>query len=253
MFKTIIVDDEIRGLQVLELLLSTHKDFQIVAACTDSEEAITKINELRPDLVLLDIEMPRKNGFEVLKNVSYKDFKCIFVTAFNEYAIQAFKYAAIDYLLKPVDDDVFHASIRRASDVLSKVDLQAQINVLNYNLESYANPLKMKICIPNVNGFNVININDIVYCQSDDSYTIFKLNDGSQLISSKTLHDFEQILSQDRFCRIHRSYMINLTYIKEYNRADGGYVIMHNDIQLEVSRRKKEEFKQVIHNYFSKI
>jgi two-component system, LytTR family, response regulator len=242
MVKAILIDDEVRGLRVLEHLISKFEKIQVVASCTSSEEAIDKIDLLKPNLVLLDINMPKFNGFQVLENVTYKNFKSIFITAHNEFAIKAFKYSAIDYLLKPVEEDLFDEAIERALLHQNKDEINENLQTLMHNMAAITDPMAMKVCINNIHGFSIINSNDILYCEADSSYTKFKLSNGTTILSAKTLSEFESILDQNQFFRIHRSFMINLTHIKEYIKGNGGHVIMQNGVELEVSRRKKDEF-----------
>jgi two-component system, LytTR family, response regulator len=242
MIKAVLVDDEVRGLRILEHMIAKFKNIEVVAACTDAEEAIAKIDMLQPQLVLLDINMPNYNGFEVLEMCSYKKFKSIFVTAYNEYAIKAFKYSAVDYLLKPVEESDFDDSIQRALAQIDNNDLTQHIQTLMYNISSIKNPMAMKVCISNVNGFSIVDCQDILYCEADSCYTLFKLSNGNQIVSAKTLSEFELVLDPSHFIRIHRSYIININHISDYFKGNGGHVVMKNGAELEVSRRKKDEF-----------
>ena len=242
MIKAILIDDEIRGLRILEHLISFYSNIKVIGAFTDAEEAIDKINDLHPDLVLLDINMPKYSGFEVIEKSKFKNFKSIFVTAYNEYAIKAFKYSAIDYLLKPVEEDDFRQAVDRAVAQIGSNDISHHLQTLMHNLSSIKDPMSMKVCINNVNGFSIIDCQDILYCEADSCYTVFKLINGSQIVSAKTLSEFESVLDTNNFFRIHRSFIININYIKDYVKGNGGHVVMKNGAELEVSRRKKEEF-----------
>lgn len=249
--KTIILDDEIRGVKMIEHLLAAFPEIEIVGALTSPEEAIEVIHKTHSQLLILDIQMPKYNGFEVLEKINMPDLKFIFVTAHNEYAIKAFKYSAIDYLLKPIDEESFATSIKMAIEQIRKKDILSDIKTLMHNVSSVKNPSKLKLCISSVHGFTIIKSEDIIYCEADSCYTIFKLSDGKQIISSKTLSEYEAILDDHHFIRIHRSYIINISFIAEYRKGNGGYVVMTNGKELEVSRRKKEEFLQKIKVIFS--
>ncbi len=250
MINALIIDDEIKGTKVLEHLLKEFTDIHIMGLCTDAEQAIAMINEHKPQLILLDINMPKYNGFEILDKISHKDYKVIFVTAYNEYALKAFNYSAIDYLLKPVDNTSFKLSIQKAIDQINQQDFTTSIHTLQHNLNSFKDPMSMKLCISNINGFSIINAQDIIYCEADSCYTIFKLKNNTQIISSKTLSEYEEILDKSLFFRIHRSYIINLDSIVEYRKGSGGNVVMSNGAELEVSRRKKEEFLERVRNIY---
>ena len=250
MVKTILLDDEERGLKVLEHLCNQSGKVEIIGKYNDAEEAILQINKLKPQLVILDINMPKYNGFEVIKNINYKEYKVIFVTAHNEYAIKAFQYSAANYLLKPVDDDLFIQAIETIVKSLENNEFNDQLHTIIHNFQSMNNPMAMKICVPNVNGFSVVDAHQILYCEADSCYTIFKLHDGRQIISSKTLQEYENVLDENIFMRIHRSFIINLSHIKEYHKGSGGSVIMNNGAELEVSRRKKDEFLQKMKSMF---
>jgi two-component system, LytTR family, response regulator len=242
MITAITIDDEVRGLNMLNHLLEKHKEIQNIGAFTDSEQAISKIDELRPDLVILDINMPKYDGFAVLERVKHKNFKCIFVTAHDEFAVKAFHYSAIDYVLKPVEESIFHNAVDKALSQINKVDFTSSMQTLLHNISQKSIPTNMKICIPNINGFSLVDTNDIVCCEADSCYTIFKLTNGTQIVASKTLQEYENILINHDFVRVHRSYIINVNHIKSYQKGQGGVVTMSNGSAIEVSRRKKDEF-----------
>ena len=242
MVKTVLLDDEDRGLNVLEHLCNQSKKIEILGKYNDSEEAVREINRLKPQLVILDVNMPKYDGFEVIRKVNYPEFKTIFVTAHDEYAIKAFQYSASNYLLKPVDDDHFFTAIESVVKSLQKNEVDGQIHTLLHNLQNVHHPLGMKICIPNINGFSIVDSKDILYCEADSCYTNIKFINGSQMVSSKTLAEYEALLDTNIFIRIHRSFIINMACIKEFRKGNGSSVVMLNGQELEVSRRKKEEF-----------
>jgi two-component system LytT family response regulator len=243
MIKTILVDDEPRGLSSLRKLLELNcPEVRILCECADARSAQDRIGELEPELVFLDIAMPEKNGFDLLNGLSPVPFEVIFVTAHNEYTIQAFKYSAVDYLLKPVEEDLMIEAVKRAGQRIAGKASAQQVETFLYNLHKVQTPAEMKLCIPDMKGFRVIHLADVVYCESDSSYTMFYLLNGTVLTASRSIIEYELLLERSGFCRIHKSFLVNLHHIKEYVRGEGGSVILTNDMVIEVSRRKKEVF-----------
>lgn len=243
MIKTILVDDEPRGLSALKRLLELYcPDVKIIGECLDTRTAIENIQLLEPELVFLDIAMPDKNGFDLLNELSPVRFEIIFVTAHNEYTIQAFKYSAVDYLLKPVEEDLLIEAVRRAAQRITDKTSAGQVETFLYNLRKLQTPAEMKLCIPDMKGFRVVGISDIIFCESESSYTIFHLRDGQIITASKSIMEYELLLENNGFCRIHKSFLVNLQHIREYVRGEGGAVVLTNDKTIEVSRRKKEVF-----------
>ena len=243
MIKTMLVDDEPRGLSALRRLLELNcPEVKIVGECQDTRSAVEAISALEPELVFLDIAMPDKNGFDLLNELSPVHFEVIFVTAHNEYTIQAFKYSAVDYLLKPVEEDLLIEAVRRAGQRIAGKASVHQVETFLYNLHNVQNPAEMKLCIPDMKGFRVVQLSDVVYCESESSYTIFYLLNGQRITASKSIMEYELLLDHSGFCRIHKSFLVNLHHIKEYIRGEGGSVLLTNDQAIEVSRRKKEVF-----------
>lgn len=238
-----LVDDEPRGLSALRRLLELNcPDVKIVGECQDTRSALEAISALEPELVFLDIAMPDKNGFDLLNELSPVHFEIIFVTAHNEYTIQAFKYSAVDYLLKPVEEDLLIEAVRRAGQRISGKASVQQVETFLYNLHNVQNPAEMKLCIPDMKGFRVVLLSEVVYCESESSYTIFYLLNGQRITASKSIMEYELLLEHSGFCRVHKSFLVNLHHIKEYIRGEGGSVVLTNDRSIEVSRRKKEVF-----------
>jgi len=243
MIKTILIDDEPRGLSSLKKLLELNcPEVKIIQECQDARSAIESILLLEPELVFLDIGMPEKNGFDLLNELSPIRFEIIFVTAHNEYTIQAFKHSAVDYLLKPVDEDQMVEAVKRAGKQIASKQSVRHIETFLYNLQKVQTPGEMKLCIPDMKGFEVVDLSEVIYCESESSYTIFHLKSGRILTASKPIIEYELLLEQSGFCRIHKSFLVNLHHIKGYVRGEGGSVILTNDLTIEVSRRKKEVF-----------
>jgi two-component system, LytTR family, response regulator len=243
MIKTILIDDEPRGLNALHRLLELYcPDVRIIGEYSDTTYAIQQIQLLEPDLLFLDIAMPDRDGFDLLNELSPVRFEIIFVTAHNEYTIQAFKYSAVDYLLKPVEEDLLIEAVSRAAQRINNKASANQVETFLYNLRKLQTPAEMKLCIPDMKGFRVIDIADIIYCESESSYTIFHLQTGQTITASKSIVEYELLLEHSGFCRIHKSFLVNLRHIREYIRGEGGSVMLTNDKTIEVSRRKKEVF-----------
>ncbi|TDX01196.1 LytR/AlgR family response regulator transcription factor [Dinghuibacter silviterrae] len=241
--KSILVDDEPRGLSALKVLLKLHCPQVMVAAeCRDAQHALEQIETLQPDLVFLDISMPGKSGLDLLNELRPVRFEIIFTTAHDEFMIQAFKYSAIDYLLKPVDEDQLVEAVKRAEERIDTKASSRRIDTFLYNIQKAQAPGEMKLCIPDMKGFRVILLADVVYCESDSSYTVFHLTGGQTLTTSKSIIDYELLLDHSNFCRVHKSFLVNLQHVREYIRGEGGSVVLSNGKTVEVSRRKKEAF-----------
>jgi two-component system LytT family response regulator len=246
MLKAILVDDEENSLNAVRQKILQHcPAVEILAACTQPLEAVVKINELRPDIVFLDIEMPGMNGFGLLQSVTYKDFEPVFVTAYDHYAVKAIRYSALDYLVKPVDVDELKATVERA---LQKKNIAGPDQRLELLLDHLSHPKKnfRKIAIPTHEGLNFIKVDDIVYLEASINYTHIYLTSKQKYVVSRTIKDFEEILPAERFIRIHSSYIINKDYLEKYIRGDGGQVVLATGITLDVAKRKKAEFLKAI-------
>ena len=249
--KSILVDDELDGIRTLQRMLATNcPQVEIAATCTSAESAKQQIELLKPDLVFLDIQMPGKTGLDLLREISPKDFEVIFVTAYNEYMLQALQYSAADYLLKPVDEDRLIEAVNRVQQKLEVGKREERNNVLMHNLGNAGQPAEMRLCLPTMKGFIVLKLEEIVYCEAERSYTVFHLTNGKTVTVSKPLLDYDHLLRDTSFLRIHKSFLINLHHVKEYQRGEGGMVIMSNNAEIEVSRRKKELFLMKVKEVF---
>ncbi|OUS02742.1 hypothetical protein A9Q86_02715 [Flavobacteriales bacterium 33_180_T64] len=240
MIKTLIVDDEQHCIDRIKKLIDDYgENLQIIATCNTVEDALKTTKKLRPDLVFLDIEIHDKTGFDFLEHLGAFNFNVIFTTAFDNYAIKAFKYSAMDYLLKPIDNDDFIGAIKRLEKRLTPLDTELQIKMLLNNLQKEDH--KKMIRIPTSTGFEVLEIKDIVHCEADTSYThIYTKN--NKILVSKPIKHFEDLLSDANFFRIHNSHLVNIDHIKKYTKGKGGYVTMSNNANIDVSTRRKEEF-----------
>jgi two-component system, LytTR family, response regulator len=239
--RSIIVDDELKSRESLKILLEDFCDnVEVKALCQNVEEGIAAIDIHKPDVVFLDIQMQRETGFDLLSKIQNIDFEVIFTTAYSEYAIKAFKFSAIDYLLKPIDIEELKRALSKVEKKLNGSFAQ-RLEHLIQNLKP-ATPQNFKLALPTSDGLVFIKIDDILYCEASSNYTEIFCTDGKKYIVSRTLKEYEDILVDHNFFRIHNSHLINLGCIKKYVRGDGGYVIMNNDVALDVSKRKKEAF-----------
>lgn len=249
--KAILVDDEPDGIRTLHKLLQLHcPEVQVVASCSNADIAKQQILQWEPDVVFLDIQMPGKTGIDLLTELSSKEFEIIFVTAHNEYMLQALQYSAADYLLKPVDEDRLMEAVQRVVLRLQTGKKAEHKSALLHNLSQSGNPAEMRLCLPTLKGFIVLKLEEIIYCEAERSYTVFHLDGNKTVTVSKPLLEYDQILTDTSFLRIHKSFLINLHHVKEYHRGEGGMVIMSNNAEIEVSRRKKDQFLMKIKEVF---
>ena len=249
--KAILVDDEPDGIRTLQKLLGLHcPHVQVVATASSAAMAKQQIIESEPDVVFLDIQMPGKSGLDLLRELSSNNFEVIFVTAHNEYMLQALQYSAADYLLKPVDEDRLIEAVQRVGQRVEEGKKEEHRNALLHNLGKAGNPSEMRLCLPTQKGFIVLKLDDIIYCEAERSYTVFHLEGNKTVTVSKPLLDYDQVLKDGSFLRIHKSFLINLRHVKEYQRGEGGMVIMTNNAEIEVSRRKKELFLMKVKEVF---
>ena len=237
--KAIIIDDEINCSKALSILLQKYcPEIAVVSTCKDGLEGLDAINQSSPDIVFLDIQMPGMNGFEMLEKLPSFDFHLVFTTSHDEYALKAFRFSAIDYLLKPIDKN----ELMRAMDKLRKVNRTSSRQVEAF-LQRVHHPLQNinKIALPTMEGLQMIAVNSIISCESDDNYTILCLNDRKKMVVSCTLKDIEELLSDYSFIRVHRSHLVNPNEIEKYVKGEGGYLVMSDGNNIDVSRSRKEE------------
>lgn len=239
MIKAILIDDERDALEMLEWQLRNHcPDITVAALCSDADAGMEAIRAHHPDLVFLDIEMPKKNGFELLEAFPDPPFNVIFTTAYDQFAIKAFKYAAFDFLLKPIDADDIRATVARYTRKQPGPD-RAQIALLLRHLQPKQ---EAKIPLPTQEGILFVDANTIVRCESSSNYCRIHFTNHTRLLIAKTLKEVEELLRDFRFYRVHHSHLINLQHIARYVKADGGYIEMSDGSSVAISRQKKEEF-----------
>lgn len=240
--KAIIVDDEANGIITLKKMLEVYcPQVNVLATCSNAAIARKKLHELDPDVIFLDIQMPGKTGLEMLEDLPAKNFEVVFVTAHDKYMLQALQYSAADYLLKPVDEDRLIEAVQRVEKKLAN-ERGSQVDTLVHNIKKAGSPFEMRLGLPTLKGFVVVKLEEIIYCEAERSYSIFHLVNDKTIVVSRPLIDYENLLSGTTFLRIHKSFLINLQCVREYQKGEGGIVIMSNGVQLEISRRKKELF-----------
>lgn len=238
--KAAILDDEPHNVQLLaHLLRQFFPELTVIQEFTDSAEAVVALQADPPDLLLLDIEMPQLNGFDVLNRLLPLPFRVIFVTAYDKYAVRAFRYSALDYLLKPIDVDEFRKAVQKA--LAQGPPQEAQFDLLR-DTQQRAEAVPDRLAISSQDGLLIIDTNEIINCESESNYSKIFLRNGQKIIVSRTLKDLEELLDPEKFFRLHHSHLVNLHSVRRYLRGEGGEVVLENGAQLPVARSKKEEF-----------
>lgn len=244
MINAIIIDDERHCIRRLEKLLDNDRNTRLLGSYTTFDTGILGIRELRPDLVFLDIQIHEKTGFDLLNELDEVSFEVIFVTAFDTYAVRAFRFSAVDYLLKPIDEDDLNTALEKVEEKLMGRDFERKMENLLGNINR--KDVDKKISIPTFDGLEFIQVSDIIRCQADVNYTHVYLKDQGKITVSKTLKSFEELLSECNFFRVHNSHLINLDYIQKFTKGKGGYVTMTDNAHIQVSSRRKDEFLKAI-------
>ncbi|MDQ6901777.1 MAG: LytTR family DNA-binding domain-containing protein [Bacteroidota bacterium] len=243
--KGILIDDELNSLQNLQQKLEGFcPDVEIIAISQKPEEGILLIRQHQPDVVFLDIEMPRMSGFRMLEELSDYDFDIIFTTAYNHYSIDAIRISAFDYLVKPIGIEELQHAVERLSKMRHK-QTKEKIDILKKSLSDNRSQ-EDKIAISTSEGIEFIPIKNIIHVESKSNYSKIYLGDNKTIVVSKILKDFEEMLLPYNFYRIHNSHLINLNYIQKYVRSQGGQVMLQDGTLIDISRRKKEEFLKMI-------
>lgn len=241
-YNAIIVDNEMPHIRHLKnLLAESFPNYNLLAECESVPDGVKAIKQLHPDLVFLDIEMPPLTGFDLLKEFREQNFEVIFTTSHNEYAIQAIKFSALDYLLKPFEEADLREALQKFESKKHKDDTRKQYENLLNNLQQQPNQNK-RITLASINGMEFYKMEEIIRCESDNAYTTFYLTDNRKVLVSKPLKDWEELLEPFHFCRVHNQHLINLMHVKKYVKGEGGIAIMSDGKEVDVSRRKKEDF-----------
>ncbi|MCF8369258.1 MAG: LytTR family DNA-binding domain-containing protein [Bacteroidales bacterium] len=244
--KIVIIDDEDRARKsIADLIKLTNHNLQLVGEGNDVKSGIHVIKAQKPELVLLDINMPDGTGFDLLKSFEIIDFKVIFITAYEEFAIKAFEFSALDYILKPVDPAKLVDALNKAKQLVDQENINLKLNALFANLENSGSGIK-KLILKTAESIYIVSTSDIIRCESDSGYTNFFLVDGKKILVSRNLKDYEDMLNGFGFFRIHQSHLINLKYIDHYSKIEGGAVIMKDNSTIPVSRRKKDAFLKLL-------
>ncbi len=248
MIKTIIIDDEINArIVIAELLENYCKNVSLIGQADSVESGLKVIRELKPELVFLDIKLTDGTGFDLLRQLENIDFKIIFITAYEEYAIKAFKFSALDYLLKPIDVNELIKSINKAEELIQQDNISLKLDTFFSNIDSISKKTK-KIILKTTNNIYLVNINEIIRCESDRNYTHFYFLDKDKIVVSKTLKEYETLLNEYDFFRVHHSHLINLQCVEKLEKNNNNVVIMKDKSKVPVSIRKKEELMKLIKN-----
>lgn len=244
-YKAIIIDDEAKGRIALRQKLADYcPDVEVVAEADNGPEGIFLIEYHQPKLVFLDIEMPRMNGFDMLNEIEEKSFHVIFTTAYDQYAIKAIRFAAFDYLLKPIDIEELQAAVAKVRE-MKNTQVKKQVELLRQNMQQPGTHLH-KLAIPTLEGLFFYDINEVVHLEANSNYTNIYFSNKTKIVASKTLKEFEELLPEDLFFRSHHSHIINLNYVKRYIKGDGGQIELRDGDFVDVARRKKDEFLRLM-------
>lgn len=238
MIRTLIIDDEKNNREMISDLILEHlHNVSVIGTADGVHRGLESIRQLSPDLVLLDIKMNDGDAFDLLKQVGNINFKIIFITAYEEYALKAIKFSALDYLLKPVALDELKLAIEKAEKQILK-ELQVQVSELSNNMKSNH---KKRIVLRSAEKLHLIPVQDIIHCEAERNYCNFFLDNGKKIMSSCPMKDFEELLTEQGFFRLHKSHLVNLSFVESYVKSDGGHVVLTNGTQLPVSLRKKNQ------------
>lgn len=239
--RTVIIDDEAKGRQALKNFMAKYAtNLELIGEADGVQAGIDLIEKEKPELVFLDIQMPDGTGFDLLAQLMYSDFKLIFCTSYDQYAVKAFRYSAIDYILKPIDPDVFKAAVNKVFE--SEIESEKEkIDVLKQNQKEIT-----RLALNSADGINIVKLDDIIRCESSVNYTRFFINNASSIIVTKTLKEYDELLSPQGFARIHKSHLVNVSYITKYIKGEGGFVEFCDGTKVEVSRRKKEALLEAL-------
>jgi two-component system, LytTR family, response regulator len=244
MITVLIIDDEKRTRDLIAKIIQSF-DFPLAISTEGSsvESGIQSIDRLKPQIVLLDIQLPDGTGFEVLKATQHKDFCVIFITAHEEYAIKAIKFSALDYILKPIEPDELQAAISKAVESEQQKQSNLQMEALQFNVST---PPKRRLVLKTLESVHVVELDSIIRCEADRNYTTFYLDNGNKIFVSKTLKEYEVLLSNYNFLRVQQSHLINIDFVDRYNKVDGGSVVMKDGSHIPLSPAKRDVFFKIL-------
>jgi two-component system LytT family response regulator len=242
MINYILIDDEAKNSRALrQMLEESCPDTLFAGTAANVAEGEKLIRKIQPDLVFLDVQMPQGDAFDLLDRLLPVRFEVIFVTAFDNYSLKAFRYCALDYLLKPVDAEELITAVQKASERVRLKNINRQLNNLLSNLRQ-PEASSHKLALPNMENLVFISVEDIIRCEARGGYTIFFMKNGDEIISTKAIGEYEELLPRNIFLRVHNSHIVNLFYIRKYHKGRGGYIEMEGRLMIEVSTRRKNEF-----------
>lgn len=241
MIRTALIDDQENSRNALKALLIKHcPEVAIIGEANSVKSGLELIETKQPDLVFLDVQMTDGTGFMLLEQVKEYSFKVIFTTAFDHYAIQAIRFSALDYLLKPIDPDELVEAVSKYKDISINLNIKLNFEALLENVKKTNAPAK-KIVLSTVNKVHVLTVEDLVRCEAMENYTQFSLNNNTRIVVAKTLKEYEELLTEYYFMRVHKSHLVNLNHVINFIKGDGGYLTMSDGKQVPVSDRKKDE------------
>lgn len=247
MINAVIIDDEINNIDNLEGLLKKYcPQVQVTGTAMNADEGITLIKKLQPKLIFLDIQMPGKNGFDMLSDLPDHNFEIILITAHDQYGIKAIKFSAVDYLLKPLDIEELKRAIQKAAQRIKEKMQNHELENLLQLLKNREEKSAHKLALPTLKETRFVSPRDIIRCESSNAYTSFYISTGEKIVVSKPIYEYEELLSDFGFIRCHQSHLVNKEYIKSWVKGDGGYLILQNGNEIPVSKSKKEILAQVL-------
>ena len=245
MIKAFIVDDEPELRKLNRTLLNRFfSEVDVIGECGTVEEAVNFINEHHPQLLILDIRLTDGTGFNILQKIQPYNYSLIFVTAYNEFAIKAIRFSAIDYIVKPIDETEFCDAVDKALSSINSSKLQEQVRTFFNYYEKKTQ--SRRIVLKTSDAINIVDVSDITYCRSESNYTTFYFVDGSKIMISKVLKEYEELLSDYGFFRPHHSFLVNLQYVNKLDKSDGGFLILKDKTEIPVSLRRKKKLIQVL-------
>ena len=243
--KTVIIDDESKARETIgNMLASFCPEVEVIATAGSVKEGREILTNHQPDLLLLDIKMGDGTGFDLLRKLPRVDFLVIFITAFEEFAIRAIKFSALDYILKPLDPDELANAVQKAKLAIEKEQMKTRLEALYENLDLIQQKDK-KIVLKTTGSVHIVMLKDIVRCESRKNYTYFYTTDREEIKVSKTLKEFDELLESFDFYRVHQSHLVNIAHVKRYEKKEGGYLVMDDNEKVPVSFRKKEDLMKL--------